>query len=155
MRTQTEHRRCKDHPREGTRCLIEMLVSSKSLNALRLTRRGLSEQHEQANAQEDRDDGASDLSDELVLWLCTQKMTSLQVTGHVACLSGRACSNDTSDQVDFLSSLELGAGTLGNTTKDELGGLGDSGHGVDISVARGLNTNEGENETEDYAPKLE
>ena len=118
---------------------------------MKLTRRGLGEQHKQTDTQEDRHNRAGDLGHELVLGLGTQKMTGLQVTSHVACLSSRAGGNDTRNQVDFLRRLDRCAGTLGHTTKDELRGLGDCGHGVDIGITRRLDTNERENEAENCA----
>lgn len=58
-------------------------------------------------------------------------------------------SDDTSSHVERLSGLLGKAGTLRDTTKDELGGLCNSRDGIDVGVTGRLDTNEGEDEAEE------
>ena len=65
--------------------------------------RSLGKEHEEADAQEDGNGRAEELSCKLILRLGTQEMTSLEVSGHVGCLSGCTGREGTSDQIHELS----------------------------------------------------
>jgi len=111
-------------------------------------RRGLGEQNKQARGQDDSNGGSNELGDELIPRLRTQEVPGLQIICHIGGLCGGAGSDDTSGQVErarWVSSEMCG---FADTTEDELGGLGDSGDGIEASSARGLNDDEGEKETE-------
>ena len=114
-----------------------------------LGRRG--EQDEESDVEEDCDDGPNNLSDELVLRLGSEEVTRLQVTGHIRSLGGRSCGNDTSGQIEGLSGSQAHTSRLSDTTKYELGGLGDSGDGVNVCLSGTLDADEREEETKDQS----
>lgn len=105
--------------------------------------------HSQSDSQEARNGAAHKLSDELHFRLGTNQVAGLQVTGHIRALGCGTASDDTSDQVEP-HTIDLSQMlSLCDTTKDELRGLGDGRDWVDVGVSGGLDSDEGEEETED------
>lgn len=111
-------------------------------------RRSRGEKDEQAGGQEDGYDGSDELGDELVAGLRSEKVARLQITSHIGSLGGRASSNDTSRKIEHLTGSWVHARALTDTTKDELGGLGNGTNRVDIRLTGTLDTDEGEEESE-------
>ena len=114
-----------------------------------LGRRG--EQDEESDVEEDCNNGPDNLSDELVPRLGTEEVTRLEVTGHIRSLGGRSGGNDTSGQIECLCSSQAHTGRLSDTAKHELGGLGNSGDGVNVCLTGTLDPDEGEEETKDQS----
>ena len=110
-------------------------------------RRG--EQNEKPDIEEDRNERPNELSDKLVPWLGAEEITRLEIAGHVRSLGSRSSGNDTSGQVEGLCSAQTHTRRFSDATEDELGGLGDCRDGVDVGLTGTLDTNEGEEETED------
>ena len=110
---------------------------------------GRGEQDEESDIEDDRNDGPDELGDELVLRFGAEEVTRLKVTGHIRSLGGRSGGNDTSGQVERLSSGRVHTSRLSDTTENELGGFGDGGNGVDVGLTGTLDTDEGEEETKD------
>lgn len=113
------------------------------------TRRCLGEENEESGGQEHRNDGATQLGNELVLGLCTEEITSLQVARHIGGLSGGASSNNTSSQIETLRRFGCQPSPLGDSSEDELRGFCDGRDGVDVCVSGGLHSDEGEDEAEE------
>lgn len=150
MRTQMGHHMSRVHPQVDTEYLKQLLASCiYAHRSGQLTRRCFGEKYEQPNTQEYRNHRARNLSHELVLWFRTQQVAGLEIASHIACLSGRSSGDDTRNEVDLLRWLYARTCAFGHSTEDELGGFGYSGHRVDIRVTRRLDTDEGEDETED------
>lgn len=106
-------------------------------------------QDEESDVEEDRNGRSEELSDELVLRLGTEEVTCLKVTGHVRSLGSGSGGNDSSGQIEGLSWVQAHTSRFSDTTENDLGGLGDSGDGVNVGSARTLDTDEGEKETKD------
>jgi hypothetical protein len=88
------------------------------------------------------------LSGKLVLGFCSQEVTGLQVSRHVCSLSGRSGGYGPSDEIGEDCGVSVVSLAFGHTSKDNLGCLGTYGNGIYVRVARRLNTNEGEDESE-------
>jgi len=112
-----------------------------------LGRRG--EQDEEPNIEEDCDNGPDNLSDKLVLRLGTEEVTRLEVTSHIRSLSSGPGGNHTSGQIEGLGGSQAHTGRLSDTTEHELGGLGNSGDRVNVSLTGTLDADKGEEETKD------
>ncbi len=102
-----------------------------------------SEQDEDTRGEPDGNERSDGLGTPLLLWWSSEEETGAEIGDEIhgdTCSSG---SDGTGDQVNSLGVLD-GVAALGDTTKDELGGLSGGGKRSDISNTTDLDTEEGE-----------
>ena len=107
------------------------------------------EEDEEADVEENGDDGAAELRDELVARLRAQEVARLQVARHVRRLRGGPGGDHARGEVHDLRGVLREVRALADAAEDELGRLRDGGDGVDVGRPGGLHADEGEEEAED------
>ncbi|CAH0027654.1 unnamed protein product [Clonostachys rhizophaga] len=129
----------------------EGALGSDLLGYVRIPHAGVSrhEEYEDTGGEEDCNKGAEPLGVELQVGRGAEEEADAKVADQGVGDIGGSSGDVTGCEVDSLGLGDAEAGVLGDTTEDELGGLGGGGVGRAVSDGGSVDTEEGEDETEE------